>query len=146
MGTPPKPVRPHLSSRVSVTRYAVFFAAFTFAHRALCAAAIFFRAATESVRLPRIGTTFAFPRTFAQRALWAAAILPRAAADSFLVLVAFPYALPKAASAAVIPRSSLVKRSCSFFNSRTTVTISDIEFPLTRIVSSSRQAVISRYA
>lgn len=66
---------------------ALFFAAFTFAHRARCAAAIFLRAAAESVRLPRIGTTFAFSRTFAQRALWAAAILARADADNFLAPV-----------------------------------------------------------
>jgi hypothetical protein len=38
--------------------YATFFAAFTFAHRALCAAAIFFRAAAESVRFLMIGTNF----------------------------------------------------------------------------------------
>src|ERR1700686_2968428 len=67
--------------RVTPTRYAVFFAAFTFAHRALCAAAIFLRAAAESVRLPRMGTTFFSPpavsRTFAQRALWAAAMRAR---------------------------------------------------------------------
>jgi hypothetical protein len=70
--------------------YAVFFAAFTFAHLALCAAAIFFRAAAESVRLPRIVTTFAcaplFSRTLAQRALWAAAIRARAAAESLPLL------------------------------------------------------------
>jgi hypothetical protein len=33
-------------------------------------------------------------------------------------------------SAAPIPRSSLAKRSCSFFNSRTTPANLDIEFPL----------------
>jgi hypothetical protein len=86
---------------------AVFFAAFTFAHLALCAAAIFLRAAAESVRFPLIGTTFAdlpaLSRTFAQRALWAAAILARAAPDILLLPVAFPYALPKAAGAAPIP-------------------------------------------
>jgi hypothetical protein len=63
-----------------VTGYAVFFPALTFAHRARCAAAILLRAAAESVRLARIGTTFCsaptFSRTFAQRALWAAAIPP----------------------------------------------------------------------
>src|ERR1700686_3946747 len=120
--------------RVTPTRYAVFFAAFTFAQRALCAAAIFLRAAAESVRLPRIGTTFALSRTFAQRALWAAAILARADADSFLVPIPFPYALPKAASAAPIPRSSLVNRSCSFFNNRTTPAKLDIQFSSRSIV------------
>jgi hypothetical protein len=104
--------------------YAVFFPAFTRAHLALCAAAIFLRAAAETVRFPRIGNTFGcaalFSRTFAQRALCAAAILARAAADSFLVPVPLTYALPKAASAAPIPRSSVFNRSCSFFNSRTT--------------------------
>jgi hypothetical protein len=73
--------------------YAVFFPAFTFAHRALCAAAIFRRAAADIVRLARIGTTFArvpaFSLTFAQRALWAAAILSRADADKVLVPVRF---------------------------------------------------------
>ena len=92
--------------------YAVFFAPFTFAHRALCAATIFRRAATESLRLPRIVTTlfwaFAFSRTFAQRALCAAAIRARAAAENLPLLpVCFPYALAKAASATPIPRSSL---------------------------------------
>jgi hypothetical protein len=101
------------------------------AHRALCAAAIFLRAAAESVRLPRLGTTFADPRTLAHRALWAAAIRARADTDSLLVALPLPYALPKAASAAPMPRSSLVMRSCSFFNRRTTPAKLDIEFPLT---------------
>ena len=108
---------------------AVFFPAFIFAHLARCAAAILLRAAGESVGLPSKGTTFAASRTFAQRALWAAAILARADADSFRVLVPFLYVLPNAASAAPIPRSSLVNRSCSFFNNRTTPDKLDIEFP-----------------
>jgi hypothetical protein len=54
---------------------------------------------------------------FAQRALWAAAILARADVESFLVGALFAYVWPKAANAAVIPRSSLVKRSCSLFDS-----------------------------
>jgi hypothetical protein len=59
--------------------------------------------------------------TLAHLALWAAAILSRAAGDSLpLVRVCLPYAFPKAASAALIPRSSVVNRSCSIFNSRTT--------------------------
>jgi hypothetical protein len=53
----------------ALASYAVFFPAFTFAHRALCAAAIFFRAAAESVRFALIGATFDFSRTFAHRAL-----------------------------------------------------------------------------
>ena len=110
--------------------HAVLFAAFTFAHRALCAAAIFLRATAESVRFPRIGTTLAASRTFAQRALWAAAILARADLDSFRVPVPLLYVLPKAASAAPIPRSSLVNRSCSFFSRRTTPAKLDIRFPL----------------
>src|ERR1700757_2109516 len=95
--------------------YAVLFPAFTFAHRALCAAAIFLRAAAESVRLPRTGAAFAVPRNFAHRALWAAAIRARAAGDNLRVPIPFAYVLPKAPSAAVMPRSSSVRRSCSFF-------------------------------
>lgn len=57
------------------------FPAFSFAHPARCAAAIFLRAAAESVRFPRIGTTFDCPLAsswnFAQRAVWAAAIRSR---------------------------------------------------------------------
>jgi hypothetical protein len=57
---------------------ALFFPAFTFAHRALCAAAIFLRETAESFRLLRIGTILsalpAFALTFVQRAFWAAAI------------------------------------------------------------------------
>jgi len=89
--------------RVTPNSFAVFFAAFTRAHRALCAAAIFLRAAGERVRLRRIGTTFAFSRTLAQRALWAEAIRARADAESFRLPVPFTYALPKAAGAAVMP-------------------------------------------
>jgi len=60
--------------------------AFTFAHLALCAAAIFLLVAAGSFRFALIGTTFAdlpaLSRTFAQRALWAAAMRARADADS----------------------------------------------------------------
>jgi len=90
------------------------------AHLARCAAAIFRRAAAESVLF---GVVFL---AFAQRALWAAAIFARADAESFRVGVLFTYVWPKAANAAVIPRSSLVKRSCSFFNSWTTPAKLDI--------------------
>ena len=126
-----------LISKPPSNHQAVFFPAFTRAHRALCAAAILLRAAAESVRFLRIGTTFfsppAFSRTFAQRALWAAEIRARAAAESLpLVPVCFPYALPNAASAAPIPRSSLVSRSCSSFSNRTTPTKLSIGFPLAR--------------
>jgi len=116
----------NLSSR----RYAVFFPAFTRAHLALCAAAIFLRAAADSVRLPRIGTTFAVARTLAHRALWAAAILARPAADIFLLPAPFPDAEPRAASAAPIRRSSLARRSRSCSNNWTTPDKLDIEFPL----------------
>jgi len=46
--------RTSLCSRASAARGGH---AFTFAHRALCAAVIFFRAAAESARFPVIGTT-----------------------------------------------------------------------------------------
>jgi len=108
---------------------AVFFPAFTFAHRALCAAAIFLRADAESFRFPRIGTAFAVSRTFAHRARWAAAILARADWDNIRVVVPLVYVFPNAASAAPMPRSSLVNRSCSLFNRRTTPAKLDIEFP-----------------
>jgi hypothetical protein len=110
--------------------HTVFFAAFTLAHRALCAAAILRRAAAD---ITLFGAVFlaAVCRALAQRALWAAAIRARAAAESFRV----PYVLPKAARAAVIPRSSLVKWSCSFFNSSTTPAKLDIEFPSELILS-----------
>jgi hypothetical protein len=124
---------------------AVFLPAFTLAHRALCAAAIFLRADAESVRFRGIGTTFAVSRTFAHRARWAAAILVRVDADSFLVPFPLLYAVPKAASAAPMPRSSLVNRSCSFFNRRITPAKLDIEFPLARdcikIVRQQRQSI-----
>jgi hypothetical protein len=63
----------------------VFFPAFTFAHLALCAAAIFLSAAAESVRFRRIRTTLADSRNFAHRARWAGAIRARADLDSFRV-------------------------------------------------------------
>jgi hypothetical protein len=103
---------------------ALFFPAFTFVHRALRAAAISLRETAESFRLLRIGTILsalpAFALTFAQHAFWAAAIRARAAAESLRRPVPFTYALPNAARAAPMPRSSLVNRSCSFFNRRTT--------------------------
>src|SRR5450432_4884505 len=76
-------------------------------------------------------TTFCWPPfTLAHRALWAAAILalpeadipPRGAAP-------FPYAVPKAESAAPIAFISLVNRSCSFFNICTTPSRFVIESP-----------------
>jgi len=112
---------------------AAFFAALTFAQRARCAVAILFRAVADSVRFLGIAITFCFPFfafTFAHRALCAAAILARPAADILLrVLVGFPYVEPNAASAAPTPRSSLVNRSCSFFNIRTTPPMFVIEDP-----------------
>jgi len=79
-----------------------FFAVFTFAHRARCAAAILLRALADIVSFLGIVTTFAFPLlalTFTHRALWAAAILALPAAD-ILPRRAVPYAAPKAESAA----------------------------------------------
>jgi hypothetical protein len=60
--------------------HALFFRAFSFAHRARCAAAIFLRAAADIVFFFGMATTFRFcgplfARAFAHRALWAAAIL-----------------------------------------------------------------------
>jgi hypothetical protein len=99
------------------------FAAFAFAHRARCAAAIFFLAATDIFRFLGIVTTFVFlpfALAFAHRAFWAAAILARPAAESLRVPPLRPYAAPKAESAALMPFSSRVKRSCSFFKVWTT--------------------------
>ena len=82
--------------------------------------AIFFRAAADIVRFLGIVTTLPFSLlafTFAHRALWAAAILALPASDiPRRVPVCFPYAAPKAESAAAIALISLVKRLCSFFN------------------------------
>jgi hypothetical protein len=92
---------------IPLSLYAGCFPVLTRAHLALCAAAIFRRAAAESVRFRLIGTSLAdLPascRTFAQRALWAAAILARADADNLRVPVPLAYVLPNAASAAVMP-------------------------------------------
>jgi hypothetical protein len=99
------------------------FAAFAFAHRARCAAAILFRAATDILRFLRIATTldmFPFALAFAHRAFCAAAILARPAAESLRVLPLRLNAAPKAESAALMPFSSRVKRSCSFFRVWTT--------------------------
>jgi len=67
------------------TSYADFFwAAFTLAHRARCAAAIFLRAVADIVFFLGMLTTFCCPlfvRTLAHRALWAAAILALPAAE-----------------------------------------------------------------
>jgi hypothetical protein len=93
------------SIRKSGRDQALFFAAFTLAHRARCAAAIFLRAAADSDRFFDIATTLLLPLalTFAHRAFWAAAILALPAAESFLVPICFAPALPKAASAALMP-------------------------------------------
>src|SRR5579864_7971641 len=85
----------HLNRTAFPPGQAAFLAAFTFAHRARCAAAIFLRAAADIVRFLGIGTTFPFPPsalTFAHRALWAAAILALPAAEiPRRVPVCFPY-------------------------------------------------------
>jgi hypothetical protein len=80
MKTPPNSRR----SGLQVLGQAVFFAAFTFAQRARCAAAILLRPLAEIVRFFGIATTFAFPLpafTFAHRALCAAAIRAFPAAE-----------------------------------------------------------------
>jgi hypothetical protein len=103
--------------------FSYLFAAFAFAHRARYAAAIFFRAATDIIRLLGIATTFVllpFDLAFAHRAFCAAAILARPAADSLRVPSLRAYEAPKAESAALMPFSSRVKRSCSFFKVWTT--------------------------
>ncbi|MGC2475859.1 MAG: hypothetical protein WA485_16070 [Candidatus Sulfotelmatobacter sp.] len=114
-------------------RQAVFFAAFTFAQRARCAAAILLRALADIVRFFGIETTVAFPfsaLTFAHLAFCAAAILALPASDIRpLRAVTFPYAAPKAESAALIAFISLVNRSCSFFNTCTTPLRFVIELP-----------------
>ena len=59
-------------SKVRLIGQAVVFAAFTFAHRARCAAAILLRALADILRFLGIVTTFPFPLlalTFAHRAL-----------------------------------------------------------------------------
>lgn len=104
--------------RILLHLWAVFLADFTRAHLARCAVAIFFRGAAD-IRLLFIETTFAdlpaFSLTLAHRALWAAAMRARAAAESLPLPGPFLYVLPKAVSAALIPRSSFVIRSCSLF-------------------------------
>jgi hypothetical protein len=60
-----------IGSRHNFLFFGYLFAAFAFAHRARCAAAIFFRAATDIVRLLGIATTFVllpFDLAFAHRA------------------------------------------------------------------------------
>jgi len=119
---------------VELPAQADFFAAFTFAHRARCAAAIRLRALADIVRLLGIVTTFSFlplAFTFAQRALCAAAILALPVAEILPRRpVLFPYAAPKADSAAPIALTSLLNRSCSFFNICTTPPRFVIESPL----------------
>lgn len=88
---------------------AYYLPAFTFAHRARCAAAIFFRAEADIVR-PFFGagaTLFACPLvsfSFAHRAFWAAAIRALPAVE-IVRLAPLPFAKvePNAASAAEIP-------------------------------------------
>jgi hypothetical protein len=58
-------VRP---SRANSHDQALFFAAFSFAHLAFCAAATFFLAAADTVRLLLIGTIFRVFRALAHRA------------------------------------------------------------------------------
>src|ERR1035438_4500829 len=87
--------------------YAALFWALTLAHLARCAAAIFFRATADIVRLLGIATTFCFPPlTFAHRALWAAAIRALPAADNLRRLACTPERAPNTASAPVTTLSS----------------------------------------
>ena len=83
--------------------------------------------------------TFAFPLlalTFAHRAVWAAAILALPAADILpRRAVPFPYAAPKAESAAPIAFISLLNRSRSFLNLCTTPPRFVIESPSRGIVA-----------
>jgi hypothetical protein len=107
---------------------ALFFAAFTFAHLASCAAATFFLTAADNAGLLFMGTIFRVFRAFAHRALRAAAIRGRPATEGLRTLLPFTYVLPKAAMAAVIPDSSLCNRSSSFFNKNKTSFKTDIQF------------------
>ena len=87
--------------------YAVLLWALTLAHRARCAAAIFFRDAADIVRLFGMVTMFCFPPLIlAQRALWAAAILFLPAADNCLLTTLRWDTLPNAARAPLIVLSS----------------------------------------
>jgi hypothetical protein len=124
---------------LSAVGQALFFVAFTFAHRARCAAAIFLRAAADKVRFFGIEMTLGLPLfafTFAHRAFWAAAILALPAAD-ILPRVPFclAYVMPKAESAAAIALTSLVKRSCSFFKILTT--------PLSLVIKSPSRGIVT---
>jgi hypothetical protein len=101
----------------SPLRLACFFyaARFTFAHRALCAAAIRFLPAVEIVRFGFGACPFAF----AQRAFCARLILRRPAAD-IVRDAPFELTLPKAASAASMRWSCCCVCSRSVFNCWTT--------------------------
>jgi hypothetical protein len=90
----------------------VYAALLTFAHRALCAAAIRLRPAAEIVR-------FGFALCFAQRAFCARLILRRPAAD-IVRDAPFELTLPRAASAASMRWSCFCTCSRSFFNCWTT--------------------------
>jgi hypothetical protein len=92
----------------------VYSARFTFAHRALCAAAIRLRPAAEIVRFG------AAVLCFAHRFFCARLILSRPAADIFRV----PFELlPSAASASSIRWTCFCASSRSFFNCWTTTDI-----------------------
>ena len=94
-----------------VTFCEIYWECFTFAHLALCAAAIRFLPAAEIVRF---GVAVF---CFAHRALCARLILRRAAAD----IRDAPFELmPSAASASSMRWSCFRARSRSFFNCRTT--------------------------
>ena len=113
---------------------AFFCKALTLAHLSRWAAAIFFRAEADIVRLFGATATLSArpvsPFTLDHLLRWAAAIRARPAADIMpRRLFCLPYAVPNAESAAEIPRICFVNLLCSSFNSRTTSPRFVIESP-----------------
>jgi hypothetical protein len=87
-----------------------FFPAFTFAHLARWAAAIFRRADVDIVRLGRVAPAWPFEDLFAHRAFCARLIFLRAAADKVGLVPLLPV-MPVRALSAASKRSRSV-RSC----------------------------------
>ena len=112
--------------------------ALTFAHRARCAAAIFRRAAADSVRLG-LAVGASVPKVLlAHRAFCARLIFLRTAADNVRRFLAGPALRPaRAASAAFKPLTSSCTRSRSFFNCWT--------IPDRFAISSPRRKIVSAY-
>ncbi|MGA8763938.1 MAG: hypothetical protein WB562_13815, partial [Candidatus Sulfotelmatobacter sp.] len=95
-----------------------FLPAFTFAHLARWAAAIFLRPAADMMRLGFAAPFRVFEPLFAHRAFCARLIFLRAAADKvrrFRTRV-LPVRLPRAANAAPRRFTSPSALACSFFN------------------------------